>query len=52
MKLGVTIAWRSKCANHHASLASVLCPLRAFTSCGLASATWTTPSRMLNTGFQ
>jgi len=43
---------RSRCANHQASFGSVLWPLRAFTSCGFARATWTAPSKTLYTGFQ
>src|SRR5579859_3022113 len=52
IKLGVIIPWRSKCASHQASLASVLCPFRAFTSCGFTNATSRAPSITLNTGFQ
>jgi len=46
------MACRSRCASHHPSLLSVLCPLRFFTSCGFARYTLTTSSNTLNTGFQ
>ena len=46
------MACRSRCASHHPSLLSVLCPLRFFTSCGFARYTFTASSKTLNTGFQ
>ena len=46
------MACRSRCASHHPSLLSVLCPLRFFTSCGFARYTFTPSSKTLNTGFQ
>src|SRR6266446_240585 len=46
------MACRNRCASHHPSLSSVLCPLRTFTSCGLANHTFTVSSRTLKTGFQ
>src|SRR5262249_5806453 len=52
IKLGVIMAWRSKCASHQASLGSVLWPLRALTSYGFARATFTTSSNTLKMGFQ
>jgi hypothetical protein len=52
MKLGWIMACRSRCASHHPSLSSVLCPFRAFTSCAFARYTFTVSSSTLNTGFQ
>src|SRR6266705_3432166 len=46
------MACRNRCASHHPSLSSVLCPLRTFTSCGLATYTFTASSSTLKTGFQ
>src|SRR5579859_5124355 len=46
------MACLNKCASHHPSLSSVLCPLRTFTSCGLAKYTFTVSSRTLKTGIQ
>src|SRR6266446_5926230 len=46
------MACRNRCASHHPSLSSVLCPLRTFTSCGLANNTFTASSKTLKTGFQ
>src|SRR6266446_452361 len=46
------MACRNRCASHHPSLSSVLCPLRTITSCGLANNTFTVSSRTLKTGFQ
>src|SRR5579859_533245 len=46
------MACLNKCASHHPSLSSVLCPLRTFTSCGLATYTFTVSSKTLKTGFQ